>query len=387
MAALDHPPEWLTRFAEFAAQRHCIHRACVMVGAVGVLAQDGESVHPQALLERARRPGRSVGALARTLEEFLVTEGLAFGLDQEAALARGRRQRRVDATPEGLRASVRAYADHLVRSQVRASHAGTRPRADSTIEGKLSTMRDLAQFLAAERHKYEWSSVDAADIEAFLLAGPLNRGHRLGHARQFFRWARTNKVVLVDPTADLAGAQRRGFIGRTLTVTQQRQLFRRWSEDPSVHPHEALVGLLALLHAASNAELRSLVVKNIDQKRNTMRLGQRTRPVPLDPMSVAAIDRCLDQRRALGTANPHLIVTTQTKTRSTPASPAYVTHLLDAVGVSPKTLRSTRILDLINVLDLKVVSESLGLRPEGLIDYMADHIDPGREPESQSVNL
>ena len=67
-----------------------------MVSAVGRLAVDGGPSHPQAMLERSHRPGRSAGALARTLEEFLVAEHLAFGLDQEARLANGRRQRRID---------------------------------------------------------------------------------------------------------------------------------------------------------------------------------------------------------------------------------------------------------------------------------------------------
>jgi hypothetical protein len=134
MAALDEAPDWLVRFAEFATDRHCVARACLMVSAVGALAVDGHSTHPQAMLERSRRPGRSAGALARTLEEFLVGEHLAFGLDQEARLTHGRRQRRVDATPEPFRSAVRAFAEHLVRSQERARRAGTRPRgADREI--------------------------------------------------------------------------------------------------------------------------------------------------------------------------------------------------------------------------------------------------------------
>ncbi len=71
MASLGGP-EWLARFAEFAAERHCVARASVMVSAVGRLLGDGGPSHPQALLERSRRPGRSAGALARTLEEFFL---------------------------------------------------------------------------------------------------------------------------------------------------------------------------------------------------------------------------------------------------------------------------------------------------------------------------
>ncbi|MDQ6797579.1 MAG: integrase [Actinomycetota bacterium] len=378
MATLAGNPEWLARFAEFATERHCVDRACLMVSAIGRLVTDGGPLHPQAILERSRRPGRSAGTLARTLEEFLVSEHLAFGLDQQARLAHGRRQRRVDATPTTFRPAVQSFADHLVSSRQRARRAGTRPRADNTIEQTLSITRDLAKFLTDDRDKNDWATVDVGDIEAFLGQHGANRRRRLHVARQFFRWARKHKLVLVDPTRDLPGMPRSGFTGRTLSLTEQRRLFRRWTTDPHVHPHEALVGLLALLHAASNLELRNLCVDDYDPARQTLRVGHRPRPVPLDPVSVTVVQRCLAHRESLPTLNPHLIVTAQTKTRSTPASSAYMTHLLDPAGAAAKHLRSTRILDLVVTLDPKVVGEALGMRSEGLVDYLADHVDAGR---------
>lgn len=364
MASLDGKPEWLARFTEFATGRHCVARACLMVSAIGRLVADGGPGHPQAILERSRLPGRSAGALARTLEEFLVGEHLAFGLDQPARLAHGRRQRRVEATPVTLRPAVQAFADHLVSSRERARRAGTRPRADTTIEHTLSIVRDLARFLTGDRAKHDWAIIDVGDIEAFLGEHGANRRRRLHATRQFFRWARKHKLVLVDPTRDLPGMPRSGFTGATLSLTEQRRLFRRWTTDPNVHPHEALVGLLALLHALSNLELRNLRVDDYDPARHTLRVGRRPRPVPLDPVSVTAMQRCIAHRRSLGTLNPHLIVTAQTKTRTTAASAPYVTHLLDPAGAAGKHLRSTRILDLVVTLDPKVAGEALGMRSE-----------------------
>jgi len=377
MLVLDDPPQWLIGFASFAAERHCVDRACLMVSAVGRLLVDGGASHPQALLERAWRPGRSPGALARTLEEFFVDQRLAFGLDQEARLAKGRRQRRVDATPEALRPPVAAFADHLVRSRERARRAGTQPRADSTIEQTLASIRDLARFVTGERVKTDWSAVEVGDIEEFLGERPANRRRQLQSSRQFFRWARKNKIVLIDPTRDIPGLPRRGFTGATLTMAEQRRLFRRW-HGPDAHPHEALVGMLALLHAASNTEIRHLLVTDYDPTNSTLRLGRRSLPVPVDPVTRIAVQRCLSHRAALETANPYLIVTAITKTRTTPASPAYLCHVLDPAGVSPKPLRSTRIVDLVVTLDPKVVSEALGIKAEGLVDYLADHVDAGR---------
>lgn len=378
MSDLDDPPEWIVGFAAFASERHCIHRACVMITAVGRLLRDGQPSQPQSLLERARRPGRSAGALARTLEDFFVSEHLAFGLDQDARLALGRRQRRVAATPEPLRQAVAAFADHLVRLRERARRAGTTPRADNTIEQTLATVRDLALFVANERAKHEWAMVEVADIEAFLGLRPANRSRRLQSSRHFFRWARKNKIVLVDPTRDLPTMSRRGFAGQTLSLDEQRRLFHRWTVEDDVHPHEALVGMMALLHAASSVEIRQLRVEDFDQAGCSLRLGHRSRPVRLDPATASVLTRCLDQRASLGTRNPHVIVTTQTKTRSTPASTAYLCHVLDAAGVSPKQLRSTRIVDLVITLDPKVASEVLGMNADGLVGYLADHVDEGR---------
>jgi len=372
---------WLVGFAAFAAERHCVARACVMVSAVGRLLRDGQPSQPQALLERARRPGRSAGALARTLEEFFVTERLAFGLDQNARLALGRRQRRVNATPEPLRPAVAAFADHLVRSRERARRCGTHPCADNTIEQMLGIVRDLACFVAVERAKHDWATVEVSDIESFLMQRPANRRRRLQTTRQFFRWARKNKTVLVNPTRELPSTPHRGFTGQTLSLAEQRRLFHRWTVDPDVHPHEALVGMMALLHAASSTELRQLRVEDYDQARQTVRLGSRSLPLPVDPVTLTALRRCLDQRAALATRNPHVIVTTQTKTRATPASTAYLCHVLDSAGVSPKRLRATRIVDLVVTLDPKVVSEALGMKAEGLVDYLADHVDASRLAE------
>ena len=378
--SLQDPPWWLGDFAEFAAERFSMHRACVMITALGRLLRDGDPTNPQALLERSRHQGRSAGTLARTLDEFLTRHQLAFGLDQDARLAAGRRRRRVEATPEPLRPAVRLFCEHLIRSRERARRAGTHPRADSTIEATLATVRDLALFITGERAKTDWATAQPCDIEAFLNTRPTNRRRRFSTARQFFGWARRNKIVLVDPTTDITLTAHRGFTGKTLTTGEQRRLYRRWTHnlDGDVHPHEALVGLLALLHALTSTELRQLHVDDIDLHAQTIRVGRRPHPVPLDPASIATIEACLTHRAGLGTPNPHLIVTKTTKTRSTPASPAYISHILDPAGVNTKTLRSTRLVDLVISLDPKLVAEALGMNAGGLLDYLADHVDPDR---------
>lgn len=377
-ARLEDPPSWLGDFAGCAAAGFAPSRAAGLIGQLGRLLQDGGSQHPQALLDRSRLPGRSPGTLARTLETFFVTRGLAPPAGQAGQLAAGRRQRRIDAVPGPLRPAVAAFADACLKARERARRSGTRPRADSTIEHRLSVIRDLAIFLAAERGKRDWATVDVHDIETFLATRPANRKSRLAAVRQFFGWARTRKLVLADATRGLTAREARGFRGPTAALALQRQLFRRWTTDRATHPHESLTGLLALLHGATCAELRGLVITDIHAAAQAVQLGRRPAPTPLDPATWTALQRCLDHRAQLGTANQHVLVTRQTKSTREPASAYYLSHILDPAGVRPKLLRSTRLAELVNTLDPKLVSAAFGMRPEGVTIYLADHVDEGR---------
>jgi site-specific recombinase XerD len=377
-ARLDDPPAWLADFAAHAATRHCVGRTSLMISRLGRLLAESGQAAPQALLEKASRPGRSAGTLARALEDFFTDAGLAFPADHAARREAARRQRRVEETPQPLRPGVARYAAALTTAQQRARRAGTRQRADRTLADELAVIRDLARFLAADQAKTDWASLQAADLEAFLALRPASRTRRLTALRSFFRWARASRLLLTDPTTGLPARQRRGYHPRTLAVAEQRRLFGRWTTDPTAHPHEALAGLLALLHATPSRELRNLKITDIDATARTIRLGRRPHPVPLDPASWHALQRCLDHREQLGTRNPHVIVTTHTRTRRTPASDQYLVRILDPAGTRTRTLRATRLVDLIASLDPKLVCEALGMDPAGVLPYAADQVQDTR---------
>ncbi|MEV6197555.1 hypothetical protein AB0M19_34775 [Streptomyces sp. NPDC051920] len=195
---------------------------------------------------------------------------------------------------------------------------------------------------------------------------------------QFLRFARSQKIVLVDPSHGLTAQGPNGFSGATLTLDQQRVLFRRWTTEPAVHPHEALLGMLALLHGASSREARMLQTADLDPRAQTAQLGDRPHPVPLDPASWAVLERCLAHREAQRTDNPHVMVTRQTKSGRQPASTAYVSHVLHACGFPPRMIRCTRLLDLVNTMDPKLVAAAFGMDPEATMIYLANHVDTGR---------
>jgi site-specific recombinase XerD len=268
----------------------------------------------------------------------------------------------------------------MLAARQRARRAGTRPRTDHTIETALATVRDLARFLAAHRGKQDWALADVHDIEAFLAVLPKARKRRLTVLRQFFRFARTHKIILADPARGLTATAPGGFTGQTIALDQQRALFRRWTTSPGAHPHEALLGILALLHGTSSSEVRHLQSGDIDAAARTIRLGKRPHPVPLDPASWQVLQRCLAHRQNQRTGNPYVIVTKGTKAGRSPASTAYMSHVLDPCGVPPRMLRCTRLADLVNTMDPKLVAAAFGMNPEGVMIYLADHVDNGRLP-------
>lgn len=242
-------------------------------------------------------------------------------------MARAKRGRRVAEVPEAFRELVAAFDAAQLRARERALRAGTNPRSDRTLEINLSAVRDLARFLVAERPAVgEWRLVAVTDIEAFLATKRAsNLARQLQCLRAFFRWARTSRQILTDPTKGLRSSSNFAFCGLVLETGRQRELLRRWTvEGDTLHHHEPAAGLLGLLHGASAAEIRHLRVDDLDLGATTVRLGKRPVPTPLDPPTRAALRRCLDQRSGRAALNPHVLVNQSTKTVSKPASVHYL---------------------------------------------------------------
>jgi hypothetical protein len=152
-------------------------------------------------------------------------------------------------------------------------------------------------------------------------------------------------------------------------------VFRRWTTDPGVHPYEALVGLLSLVHAVSVNDLRHLKVTDIDRTNRTVRFAGRSRPVPLDPSSWTAIEGALAHRLGLGTINPHVIVSRRTKVTDQPMGDQHANNLLKPSGVTPTRLRCTRLAQLVTTIDPVLVAELFGVTHGGALYYLSDSVD------------
>ncbi len=49
--------------------------------------------------------------------------------------------------------------------------------------------------------------------------------------------------------------------------------------------------------------------------------------------------------------------------------------------IPPRMIRSTRLVDLVNTMDPKLVAAAFGMDPQATLIYLADHVDPGRLPD------
>ncbi len=315
--------------------------------------------------------------MPRAMAAFFTSQGLILPGDEAARRAKARRQRYLDAVPAGLASAVTRFNDSQLADQDRARRAGRRQLSDITLETRLRILRDLARHLVARSRITSWAEVTTTDLDDFLASRPRNRHQDTYVLRRYFAWARQRKLILIDPARPLRLGPQPGFTGTVLDDDEQRRLFRRWT-SPATHPHERLTGLLALLHAASSAQIRGLTATGIDARHRTLALPGRPFPVPADPATWAAVQACLTHRDRLATLNPHVIVTSATRTGDQPADGSYLTRRLAPAGTTPSACRQTRIAQLVNDLDPKLTATALGMQDAGLIRYLADNVDHDR---------
>ncbi|MER5619221.1 hypothetical protein [Streptomyces sp. NPDC002215] len=359
------PPWWSDFAAHLADHRHPIYAADVVATTARLIIATTTG-DPGTLLAHAHS---NAPELVGALTDFFRTRGhLAPPPDLADQRAATRRTRRIEAIPAPLRPQADAFADFLLLQREQARQLGLHPNQLKTIEIRLDTIRDLALHLHPKGHT-SWASITTTDLESFLTLAPDRRASHLAGLRQFFAYAHHSKSILHNPTEPITAVQQRGFHGPTLTAGRQRTLYERWTTNYDIHPHEAFIGLAALLHAATITELRQLTNADIAPDRHSVRFPGRSVHLPLDSATWTALQRCQEHRSRLGTDNPHLLVTRLTRTDNGPAGAAHIRDSLAPVGLLPRILRSTRLLALADELDAKILTVSLGMSYAGVAHY------------------
>ncbi|MEU9031935.1 integrase [Streptomyces sp. NPDC048383] len=360
------PLWWDTFTAHLQTHRHPFYAADAITHTARLILDAG-TTDPDTLVDRAQH---AIPWLVRTLTDFFRTHHLhdapsKMAEDVKAAVLR---ERRIEAVPLPLRPAVRAFAQALLGQRERAAALGLRPNRLKTIEIRLDTVRDLALHVTGRGHR-AWASLSITDLEAFLAQNPARRASWLAGLRQFFAHAHRTGAVLHNPAASLDARQARGFRGATLTLDEQRNLYHRWNGPVEMHPHEAFIGLAALLHAATTTELRLLTIDDLTPARHAVRFPGRTVDLRLDTATWKALTGCLSHRASLGTDNRYVLVTRLTRTTRGPAGAAHIRDSLAPVGLLPRILRSTRLLTLATELDIKQLTAALGMSYAGAAHY------------------
>jgi hypothetical protein len=366
-------PPWWGQLAEFTTARyHPGGSVAVLRETARILFDDpGVSVH-----QLRRRAGAPISASTdRVLTAFFTSHAMA--LPRQDTRPRATREGLLNAIHAPLGAAVAQYNDAQLTEQDRRARGGRRVLSDITLATRLRILRDLAAHLATSREVTGWAEVTTTDLERFLAARPAARHQRTYVLRRFFAWARARRLVLTDPTRPLTLGAQPAFTGAVLEVRTQRALFRRWTSG-TTPAQERTVGLLALLHAATNAEIRAITLTALDPDQQTLTLPGRPFPTPIDPATWSALDACQRERAASGTLNSHLLVSRVTRSRDTPVHGCYLGRLLAPAGTTPSACRQTRIAQLVTDLDVKLTATALGMNDTGLVRYLADNVDRDR---------
>ena len=366
-------PPWWGQLAEFTTARyHPSGSVAILRQTARILIEDpGVSVH-----QLRRDAGAAITVSTdRVLTAFFTSHAMA--LPQPDIRPRATRERLLNAIHAPLGAAVAQYNDAQLAEQDRRARAGWRVLSNITLATRLRILRDLAAHLATRREVTGWAEVTTTDLELFLGARPAARHQRTYVLKRFFAWARARRLVLTDPTRPLTLGAQPAFTGAVLEIRTQRALFRRWTAG-TTPAQERAVGLLALLHAATNAEIRAIASIDLDPAQQTLTLTGRPFPTPIDPATWSALQTCQRQRAASGTLNPHLLTSRVTRSRDTPVDVSYVSRLLAPAGTTPSACRQTRIAQLVTDLDVKLTATALGMNDTGLVRYLADNVDRDR---------
>ncbi len=364
------PPNWFDGFVGHIAERYSPSEARLRLRELSRLLPTSPTA--ETLVAAARHPDGRVSPLSRALEEFFAAKGILKAIGDTETRATRRRARVISRVPVPLRPAVAAFSTDELANRDRAIKTGAKPRSDQTLLLHLDVIADFAQ---ATPKVTNWATVAEADIEAFLAHRSPANTHILGALHAFFGWARRTRQILIDPTRAIRSSRRRCFTGPIVDLNRQRELFTRWTTDPTITPNEATIGLLCLLHACSSDELRHITITDIDQGTHTLNIKGRPGAVPLDPATWTAIETTIRHRRTLHTANPHLLVNRRTKTTNQPASSTYPKDLLQPLGTTPQRLRCTRLAQLVTTVDPILVAELFGLTNSGVLYYLGDTVD------------
>jgi len=275
----------------------------------------------------------------RRLLWFLSSHGL---LDQEPSRELSADHaavtRLIDEIPQPMAAELRHWVA-VMRGQGRRKRP---PASFRTIRNYLSYASPV--LCGWREHAASLREITRQDVQAAVGARTGGDAHHLIVAlRRIFRALRQERLIFANPCAGIS-VTRAEALPVTLPPDRLAGLL-----DRARTPAARLAVALTALHATQPAELRAILMTDLDLPNARLAIRRRTGRhfIYLDELTLACLDSWLRERhrRWPRTPNPHLLISQQTAADTTPVAPRYIDECFAPTEASPSRLRQDRILD------------------------------------------
>jgi hypothetical protein len=239
----------------------------------------------------------------------------------------------------GVTGGIRRDAERWLRT-LKDGGPRSRPRSIATVHSHLGkALPALLDWSARYHHLREVTRDDIQDCVRGLH-GP-QRHNALVALRSLFGFCLSAGVIFRNPARGIK-------VGRRPSFTVLQPLGQDDIDDAiaaAATPAARLIVALAGVHAARSSTICALLLSDASPGSGRLLLGGRTRP--LDDLTARLLRTWLQARHARWprTANPHLLITTQTALSTGPASRTWVNSALRGHTATIEALRVDRQLD------------------------------------------
>jgi hypothetical protein len=265
----------------------------------------------------------------------------------------------------GVAAGIRRDAERWLRT-LKDGGPRSRPRNIATVHSHLArALPALLDWSARYRHLRE---VTRDDIQDHIRGLHGSRRHNVLVAlRSLSGFCLSAGVIFRDPARGIK-------VGRRPSFTVLQPLSQDDIDDAvaaAATPATRLIVALAGVHAARSSTICALLLTDADPGSGRLLLAGK--PRPLDHLTARLLRTWLEARRARWprTANPHLLINTQTALGTQPASRTWVNTALRGHAATIEALRVDRQLEeaLATGADPLHLAATFGLDPGTAVRY------------------
>jgi len=295
-------------------------------------------------------------------------------------------ERTLATLPPGIRRDVTAWARALRDGTARSR---SRARSPRTVNHYVAS---ALPALSAWSGRYDQLRQVTRDDVAGAVSSQRGkqRNDTIQALRSLFRFALKTRAVFRNP---VTGLTTRGNHDTVIQPLTQADIDAAVAAVTT--PAGRLTLGLAAIHAARKKAIREIVLDDIDLGNRRLTIAGRSRP--LDDLTRQLLLTWLAERRRRwpATANPHLIINTQTAMETSPVSGVWINRELRGQAATLERLRADRQLcearatgaDPLHLVAVFGIHETTAMRytqsARQLLETTAERHDPASSPRTQ----